>query len=140
MQKWKILFVLISLVVLPTLLSAQTKVHHVLFAITSGDEKDWALTIGNIANLKKGLAPDVVEVEVVAYGPAVTMLKNDSSVAAEIKQMIQDRVHVVACENSMKRMGLTKANLTLGVDTVPSGIVEVVRREEAGWTYVKAGR
>ncbi len=33
-----------------------------------------------------------------------------------------------------------QSNLVAGSVIVPSGIVEIVRRQEQGWTYVKAGR
>jgi hypothetical protein len=75
----KLLFTLgLSLVLafVPVFSQAQTapagKVHHILFALTSGDEADWHLTMGNIRNLLSGLAPDEVEIEVVAYGPGLT--------------------------------------------------------------------
>ncbi len=33
----------------------QTKTHHIVFALTSGDEADWNLTLGNMRNLLKSL-------------------------------------------------------------------------------------
>lgn len=123
---------------LPTF--AQAKSHRVLFALTSGDEADWNLTIGNIHNLLKGVAPEQIEVEVVSYGPGIAFVKADSSAAAGIKELEGLQVHFAACANSMRAHNLTKADLIPGVDVVPSGIVEVVRRQEEGWTYIKAGR
>jgi hypothetical protein len=58
------------------------KEHKVLFAVTSADPADWGMTMGNIRNLREGLKPDTVQVEVVAYGPGIAMLKKDSTVAA----------------------------------------------------------
>jgi intracellular sulfur oxidation DsrE/DsrF family protein len=119
---------------------AQSKAHRVLFAITSSNQSDWQMTLGNISNLKKGLAPETVEVEVVAYGPGIAMVKKDSVVSDEMQTLEKEGVAFVGCENSMRRMQLTKADLVPGVGTVPSGIVEVVKKQEAGWSYVKAGQ
>ena len=56
-------------------MQAQTKAHRVLFALTSPEEADWQLTLNNVRNLESGLAPDAVEVEIVAYGPGTAFLK-----------------------------------------------------------------
>lgn len=116
------------------------KTHHVLFALSSGDEADWHMTMANITNLLKGLAPDEVEVEVVAFGPGVVSVVKPSAVDAEIQALIAKHVVFVACENAMRMRKVTKADLLEGVGTVPAGIVEIVKKQEAGWTYVKAGR
>src|SRR5258708_7486549 len=58
-------------------LQAQTKAHRVLFAMTSPEEANWQLTLNNIRNLISGMAPDPVEIELVAYGPGIAFLKKD---------------------------------------------------------------
>lgn len=121
-------------------IQAQTKAHRVLFALTSPEEVDWQLTLNNVRNLESGLAPDAVEVEIVAYGPGTAFLKKDAPVVAEIQKLEAAHVHFVACGNAMKKQHLEAADLVAGVDVVPAGIVEVVRKQEAGWVYIKAGR
>lgn len=121
-------------------LNAQTKSHRIVFALSSGDESDWKLTLNNVRNLISGLAPDVVDVEVVAFGPGIAFLKSDVSEAADITGLEHKHVRFVACETAMHGAGLSRADLDPGVETVPSGIAEVVRRQEEGWTYIKAGR
>jgi hypothetical protein len=68
-------------------LQAQTKAHRVLFAMTSPEEADWQLTLNNIRNLISGMAPDPVEIELVAYGPGIAFLKKDGTDAAEILKL-----------------------------------------------------
>jgi intracellular sulfur oxidation DsrE/DsrF family protein len=120
--------------------SAQAKVHRVVFAVTSPEEADWHLTMGNIRNLISGLAPDTVEVEVVSYGPGLHMVRKPSVVDEDIQALIAKHVKFVACENAMRAQKVTKDDLLTGVGTVPAGIVEVVTKQEQGWTYIKAGR
>lgn len=119
-------------------LPAQQKAHRVVFALTSQDPIDWHLTLGNIANLLKGL-PDA-EIEVVAYGGGINFVKKGSEDEADIKHLEQEHVKFVACHNSMMFNHLTPADLIDGVGVVPSGIVEVVTRQEQGWSYIKGGR
>jgi hypothetical protein len=119
---------------------AQTKTHRVLFALTSGDEADWRITIGNIGNLIKGLAPDEVEIEVVAYAQGLSLVKNGSSMAADVAGLQEKHVKFVACQNAMRMQHVEPKDLLPGVGMVPAGIVEVVTKQEQGWTYIKAGR
>ena len=125
---------------LPLPALAQSKAHRVLFALTSPDESDWNLTTGNIRNLIAGFAPEEVQVEVVVYGPGIVFLKSDTSAAADIKDLQSKHVRFAACANSMRARHLTQPDLVPGAEVVPSGIVEVVRKQEEGWTYIKAGR
>ena len=45
----------------------------------------------------------------------------------------------IACENTMKKKGVTKGQLHAFVSTVDSGVAEIVRRQEQGWSYIKSG-
>jgi intracellular sulfur oxidation DsrE/DsrF family protein len=112
--------------------------HRVLFALTSPEEADWNLTLGNIRNLLK-VMPDA-EIEVVAYGPGIMMIAKTTPVAAEIQKLQEQHVKFVACENAMRARKFTLADLVDGVTSVPAGIAEVVTKQEQGWTYIKAGR
>lgn len=117
------------------------KTHRVVFALVSGDHEDWDRTIGNITHLVEGLAPEPVEVEVVAYGGGIMFVSNDSAMKDQIAKLQSDHhVHFVACQNSMRAHHLEQKDLLPGVTPVPSGIVEVVTKQEQGWVYIKAGK
>ena len=124
------------LAILP--MQAQTKAHRVLFAMTSSDQGDWQLTINNIRNLITGMAPE--SVEVVAYGPGIAFLKKDSVDAAEMQKLESSHVHFIACGNAMQKQHLEASDLVAGSEVVPAGIAEVVKKQEQGWSYIKAGR
>lgn len=117
-----------------------SRTHRVVFAVTSADPADWVLTLGNIRNLLTDLKPDTAEIEVVAYGPGTAMVRRESPVSGGIAALQSPQVRFVACENSMRVQHVTKADLAPEVGTVPAGIGEVVRRQEGGWSYIKAGR
>jgi intracellular sulfur oxidation DsrE/DsrF family protein len=119
---------------------APVREHKVLFAVTSADAGDWGMTMGNIRNLREGLKPDAVQVEVVAYGPGIAMLKKGSTVETDIKALEAEGVVFLACANAMRHQNLTLADLIEGITSTPAGIVEVVRKQEQGWSYIKAGK
>jgi len=121
-------------------MQGQTKAHRVLFALTSPEEADWRLTLNNVRNLISGVAPEPVDIEVVTYGPGIAFLKKDGPDAGNIQKLESAHVHFVACGNAMKKEQLEAADLVPGVEIVPAGIVEVMRKQEQGWTYIKAGR
>ena len=84
MKRRSFLLLVVGLMVcLNSVSFGQAKTHRVLFALLSGDASDWQVTIGNINNLIKGLAPEDVEIEVVAYAQGLSLVKNGSSMAKE---------------------------------------------------------
>ena len=119
---------------------AQGKTHHVVFAVTSGDEADWTMSLHNIGHLITGFEPDTTEVEVVAFGQGLNLVKKGSTLATDIAALQEKHVRFVACENSMRAQHIEMKDLLTGVQTVPSGIVEVVSKQEQGWAYIKGGR
>lgn len=115
---------------------AQARRHRVLFGFTSANASDWGMTAAHIRNLMDGLAPETVEIEVVGFGPGVSILAKGSSAEASIAALMARNVHFVACQKAMHAHKMTEADLIPGVGTVPSGIVEVVTKQEEGWIYI----
>jgi intracellular sulfur oxidation DsrE/DsrF family protein len=135
---WALSFAMLGTVSQPSI--AQARGHHVVFRLTSPDETDWKIMINNIHSLLTGFAPDGVDVEVVAFGPGISFLKNDTPELSDIKELEAAHVHFMACNNSMRAHHWTQTDIVPGAEIVPSGIVEVVKKEESGWSYIKAGR
>ena len=117
--------------------SADAK-EHAIFAVSDDDTKKWSLTLGNIGNAIEGLGADSADIELVVYGPGIAMLKKDSPVADRIAEAQKKGVHVYACQNSMRGYHLEQADLAPGVGVVPSGVVELIRRQHAGYAYVRS--
>ncbi len=108
----------------------------VVFQITDGDAARWMLVLNNVRNLQTVVGKDA-DIEVVAYGPAITLLKTDSPIAARISEAVGANVRVVACENTMASMKLTKAEMLGDVGYVPAGVVEVMRKQQQGYAYIR---
>ena len=120
--------------------ASQPKTHHVLFVLTSADEGDWQMTLANMGNFIKAMPEGSTEVELVAYAGGLGFLRASSTAQPAIAALEAKHVRFLACENSLRLQHLTAADLAAGVGTVPSGVVELVTRQEQGWSYIKAGR
>jgi intracellular sulfur oxidation DsrE/DsrF family protein len=91
----------------------------------------------NVANILKE-APDT-QVEVVCHGAGIGLLEKARTDHAEaVEALIKKGVRFVACENTMRQKSIKKEDLVPGVGTVPSGAVEVVRKQQKdGYAYFK---
>ena len=114
--------------------------HQVVFEMTAEAPAQWAAVLNNVENLKKAFEPERVEVEIVAHGKALGMLqKTNTGDAARMSRLAAAGVRFAACENTMRRMKVSKSDLYDFAVTVDSGVAEVVRKQEAGWAYIKGG-
>ena len=121
------------------LLQAKPKVHRVVVEVAVPGSAAHGLILGNVANLRKALAPERTEVEVVCHGSGIGMLLAKGSVGRRVASLAQSGVEFVVCANTMRGRHIARAALPAFVRVVPSGVGEVVRRQEAGWTYLKGG-
>lgn len=112
--------------------------EQAIFAVSDADPAKWNLTLGNIANALDAIGADKADIELVVYGPGIAMLKKDSAVAERVAAVLGRGVRIAACQNSMRGFGLEAADLVPGVGVVPSGVVELIRREHAGYAYVRS--
>jgi uncharacterized protein len=91
----------------------------------------------NVTNILKE-APDS-QVEVVCHGAGIGLVEKARTDHAEaVEALIKKGVKFVACENTMRQKSIRKEDLLPGVGTVPSGAVEIVRKQQKdGYAYFK---
>lgn len=111
--------------------------YRVVFAMTVSDQHIWNEVFGNFRNIQRGLGPEHVAIEMVVYGDAIAMLRDDSLVANEVEEALEEGVKVVACENTMKAQNISRDNMLPNIGFVPAGIVELIELQAAGWAYVR---
>ena len=119
--------------------SPQTSMEKqkVVFQVSAGDPKTWNLTLNNAKNVQQELGAKNVDIEIVAYGPGIGMLKFDSAVANRIDEAVGDGVKVVACENTMKALKLTRDDMLASSGFVPAGVVELMKKQKEGYAYIR---
>ena len=111
--------------------------HKVVVQVSDSDASKWQLALNNVHNMQKALGKENIEIEVVAYGPGIGMLKLDSKVAARIQEAVESGVKFGACQNTMRGHHLTPDDMLSGIGYVPSGVIEVMKKQEEGYSYIR---
>lgn len=111
--------------------------NRVVIQVSDNDSGKWHLALNNAQNLQAALGKGNVDIEVVAYGPGIAMLKADSLVGNRIEDAGKDGVRVVACENTMKNQKLVKDDMLRGIAYAPAGVVQIMERQKQGWSYIR---
>ena len=120
----------------PAAKAASEKIR-VVIQVSDPDPKLWAQGINYPENLQQLLGKDNVEVEVVALGQGIGLLKLDSPQATRVADALKKGVKVVACETTMGRQKLTKDDMLPAIGYVPGGLVRIIELQRQGWTYIK---
>ena len=109
-----------------------------VFQVSDNDEGKWALALGNARNLQRGTeSTGGADVEIVAYGPGIQLLKADSPLAARITDAVGHGIKVVACKNTMAASKLTEADMLPDIGYVPAGVIELMRKQQQGYAYIR---
>ena len=124
---------------------AGAKVHKIAVQVNDNDPKTMNIALNNIANTKSyyDAKGEPVEIELVAYGPGLHMLRSDTS-------PVKDRIAAMAleieglkfsaCANTIAGMTKKEGKAPAILDeagVVPSGVVRLVELQEDGFSYVK---
>jgi intracellular sulfur oxidation DsrE/DsrF family protein len=112
--------------------------NRVIVQVSDADPGKWNLALNNARNLQADLGAKNVEIEIVAYGPGIGMLKADSVVGNRIEEARKSGINIVACENTMRGQKLVKEEDMLpGIGYVAAGVVEIMQRQQQGWVYLR---
>ena len=67
----------------------------------------------------------------------VALYRAGNAEAETIRELARQGVRFVACQTTMAARGLTADDLLEEAELVPSGVAELVRRQAAGWLYLR---
>lgn len=111
--------------------------EHLVMQVSDADPGKWNLALSNAKNAQQDYGADKIEVEIVTYGPGIGMLKSDSAVAKRIEEAKQTGITIVACQNTMRAMKLTESDMLPNTSYVPSGVVELIKKQREGYAYIR---
>jgi len=111
--------------------------ERVVIQVSDNDPKKWHLALNNARNIQADLGADKTEIEIVAYGPGIGMLKADAEVANRVEDAVAAGVKVVACENTMRAQKIVRDDMNGKIQYVGAGVVEIMRRQQQGWAYLR---
>lgn len=111
--------------------------HRVVIQVSDNDSAKWNLALNNARNIQQDLGRDKVDIELVAYGPGLNMLKLESAVSAGVADALGQGVKIVACENTMTNTKIGKADMLPNLGYVKAGVVELMAKQQQGWAYIR---
>jgi len=120
--------------------SAGDEIHKLVIQVSSGDLDTQNMALNNAVNVQKELGIDNVIIEIVAYGPGLSMLTADSPVSKRVPSLAMQEMTFTACGNTMetieKHSGKS-VELVEGVTIVKAGVVRIMELQEQGYAYVR---
>jgi intracellular sulfur oxidation DsrE/DsrF family protein len=111
--------------------------NKVVIQVSDIETAKWNLALNNARNIQADLGAANVDIEIVAYGPGIGMLKLDSPVANRVDEATAAGVKILACENTMKGQKLARSDMLTGIGYVNAGVVEIMQRQQQGWSYLR---
>jgi intracellular sulfur oxidation DsrE/DsrF family protein len=117
---------------------AQEKKLSVVWDLSSADTTVQAAVFRQVNNARTQV-PDL-QIEVVFHGQAILAVMSDSlQFASRVKMAKEKGVTLVVCNNSLKRLKIDPSKLMPETTVVPSAVVELIKKQAEGWSYLKAG-
>lgn len=114
---------------------------HIVLQVADGDDQSQmrALSIAN--NLIKHYGgPDFVDIEIVTYGPGISLLYPDNPNRERISSLMTNDVRFVGCLNTLKtieRETGKRPQLIPDVIEVQTGVARLVERAQQGFVIIK---
>ena len=116
------------------------RMHRIVFEVNVDGQEAWGGILNNVENVQKAFGREHTQIEVVAHGKGLSLLlAADEPLKERLSKISESGVVLAACENTMRRKNVKKEDLLPFATTVPSGVAEVVLKQEAGWAYLKGG-
>ena len=113
--------------------------ERVVIQVSDGDPKTWNQAMNVVGNLKRNYAKRGVEseIQVVAFGQGIQMLKDDAVVANRVRETMKGGAQMVACENSMGVFKLTKAMMVDNISYSETGVIYIIEKQREGWSAIR---
>ncbi len=111
--------------------------NRIVIQINEENVKKWNEVLVNIRNIQAELGPQNVAIALVAIGPGLGMLTAESLAAGGVQDALTVGVEFVACGNTMKALKIPREDLIDGVKIRTAGYVELMKRQQAGWAYLR---
>jgi intracellular sulfur oxidation DsrE/DsrF family protein len=121
----------------PALSAEPATKNRIVIQINEDDGKKWMAVLANIRNIQAELGARNVAIAVVAIGPGLGMLAAESVAANDVQDALKTGVEFVACGNSMKAQHVARDDLVEGVSVATAGYVELMKRQQQGWSYLR---
>jgi hypothetical protein len=111
--------------------------QKVVLQVSDDNPGTWTQALNVAKNVQQEYGANKVDIEIVAFGRGIGILKLDSPVATRIDEAMASRVNIVACENTMRGQKLTQQDMLPRISYVPAGVIEIIKRQKQGWAVIR---
>lgn len=117
--------------------------HKVVIQVSSSDAKTQTIALNNAVNVHKSFGPGEVDVEIVAYGPGLSILTENkkNKNAKRVASLAMSDITFSACGNTMKKIAKKnngkEPKLVAGVKIVPAGVIRIMELQGKGYAYIR---
>lgn len=120
----------------PAAMAAMAK-PGVVIQVSDSDPKTWNQALNVIKNVQQEYGADKVDVELVVFGMGSGMLRFDSPMSNRIDETLASGATVSMCQNTMKGLKLTEADMHPKIGYVKAGVIEIIQKSTQGWSVVR---
>ena len=113
------------------------KRHKLVIQVSDNDPAKWNLALNNAKNVQDDVGAANVDIEIVAYGPGIGMLKLESPSASRVADAMKANIKVIACENTMRAQKMSRDDMQSAISYVPAGVTEIMTKQSEGWAYLR---
>ncbi len=114
--------------------------HFLLLQMSESDPEKQDLLLSVANNVLKAYGPDQVEIEVVAFGDGIELLKRNNQRATRLTSLAMQGVRFYVCETSLmthqKRAGQPFV-LHPQAQQVTAGVPYMMQRQKSGYILIK---
>jgi intracellular sulfur oxidation DsrE/DsrF family protein len=79
--------------------------------VSDADPAKWSPALNNAKHVQDDVGAANVDIQIVVYGPGIGMLKLESASASRVADAMKANVKVIACENTMRNLKLTRDDM-----------------------------
>ncbi len=108
-----------------------------VFHVSSADSELQQRAVSNVGNLLSDDSVDLEAVALVANGPGIELLLDDSNQRDGVRSLAERGVALKACGSTLRGRGLSEDDLLDGVERVSSAVGELVRLQDGGYAYLR---
>ncbi len=137
----------LSLAFATAALAGPTKPRHIAIQIDQNDPQVMNMVLNNATNVIEFYRDkhEDVDIDIVAYGPGLHMLRADTSPVQDRVKRLKDmvfpgKIQFSACNNTKEGMEKREGkaiSIVPEAELVPSGAVRLIELQEQGWPYLR---
>ena len=93
-----------SIAAFSTFVQASDDMRKIVIQVSTDDVRTQNIAMNNAINLQKAVGQDNILIEIVAYGPGLTMLTPNSSASKRVPNLALQDITFSACGNTKAKM------------------------------------